>query len=55
MKELLLELPMKCEHPRTKADVFPAVAFRVTEKATEIHLRLHEFTWILVADDSLLS
>ena len=49
MKELLLELPKKYEHPPTNADVFPAVAFEWTEKATETHLSLHESTWILVA------
>ena len=35
MKELLLELPKKCEHPPTNAerDVFPAVAFRVDRES----------------------
>ena len=35
MKELLLELPKKCEHPPTNTDrdVFPAVAFRVDRES----------------------
>ena len=34
---------------------FRLLLFEWTEKTTEIHLRLHEFRWILLADDSLLS
>lgn len=33
MKELLLELLKKCEHPPTNADLFPAVACRVDRES----------------------